>query len=319
MTDVIHKKSLTVIIPAYNEASSIAVVLSELDEVLVGLSPLRCHILVIDDGSSDQTANAVLATDLKTPIKVIRLSRNFGKEIAMSAGLEQASDSDAVVIMDADGQHPPELITEFVSYWLQGYEDVYAVRDSRNTDGWLKRQLSSIFYRCLPNDSQCITKNAGDFRLLSSRVVNALNQIQEKNRFMKGLYGWVGFKKKAISYQARPRISGETKFSLRQLLKFAMVGLTSFSVTPLRIISRIGMAVSLCSLLYGVFIFFRTVLFGVDLPGWSTLVVGMAALSGVQLISIGILGEYIGQVFIESKNRPLYLIDEILIPPSKHE
>lgn len=312
------RKSLAVVIPAYNEEESIRPVLEELDGVLQTLE-LDCLIIVVDDGSSDSTAREALGADLGTPLKLVRLTRNFGKEIAMTAGLNEALLSDAVVIMDADGQHPPSVIIDFVAYWKQGYEDIYAVRQSRDTDSYLKRGMSALFYKLLPGDQRFIENNAGDFRLLSSRVVHALNQMPEKTRFMKGLYNWVGYKKHAVPYVARPRIDGETKFTLKSLINFAIIGITSFSTLPLRIISRLGFLISAMSFAYGLYIFFRTLILGADLQGWATLIVGIAFLSGIQLISVGVLGEYIGRIFVEVKNRPLYLIDEIATTNPKYD
>lgn len=305
------KKTLSIVIPAFNEATVIVPVLEELDMVLQTLKQ-DCTIIVIDDGSRDATSKNALQSRLRTPLKLVRLSRNFGKEIAMSAGLKEARNSDAVVIMDADGQHPPALINDFITYWEQGYEDIYALRESRHTDKWLTRNLSKFFYKLLPKDAQHIKNNAGDFRLLSSRVVQALNQMPEKNRFMKGLYTWVGFKKHAIPYVVRPRLGGDTKFTLKSLIRFAITGITSFSTLPLQFISRTGFLVSGLSILYGLHVVLRTLIFGVDLPGWATLTASLTLLSGIQLVSIGVLGEYIGQIFIESKNRPLYLVEEVI-------
>jgi len=310
------RKTLNVVIPAYNEEKSIRLVLEELDRLLRTLD-MDCLIVVVDDGSSDSTASEALNADLKTPLELVRLSRNFGKEIAMTAGLNEALSSDAVVIMDADGQHPPSVILDFIAYWKQGYEDIYAVRQRRDTDNCLKRGLSSLFYKLISKDSRFIENNAGDFRLLSARMVRALSQMPEKNRFMKGLYNWAGYKKRALPYVARPRINGETKFSLKSLINFAIVGITSFSTFPLRVISRLGFIISGLSFAYGLYIFFRTLIFGADIEGWATLIVGIAFLSGIQLISMGILGEYVGNIFVEVKNRPLYLIDDIVITNPK--
>jgi glycosyltransferase involved in cell wall biosynthesis len=304
-------KILNIIIPAYNEAGVIAYVLKELDQILQALT-LKCLIIIVDDGSTDETTKEVVCTRLETPLKLIRLSRNFGKEVAMSAGLEASSDADAVVIMDADGQHPPLLIKTFIQYWLQGAEDIYAVRENSGTDKGLIWLLRSLFYKFLPSDAQYIRSNAGDFRLLSAKVVKALNQLPEKKRFMKGLYSWVGFKKQAVPYTVRSRIAGKTKFTLRNLINFALTGITSFSTFPLRLISQIGFIISISSMIYGLFVFIETIVMGADLQGWPTLVVSIAFLSGIQLISIGILGEYIAQVFSEVKNRPLYFIEETI-------
>jgi polyisoprenyl-phosphate glycosyltransferase len=306
-----HREKLGVIIPAYNEEKVIDAFLRELDSVLNQLD-LDCTIIIIDDGSTDSTVEIVRKTRTNTPITLIRFARNFGKEIAMSAGLNAANDLDAVVIMDADGQHPPKMLPIFVNYWHQGYDDVYGIRESRQTDKWVKRRLTLLFYKLAEKLSDCIVVNSGDFRLISSPMIKALNQLTEKKRFMKGLYNWVGFNKKGVPYEPRARRDGETKFSSGALIRFAVTGITSFSIIPLKLIIRLGFIVSAFSLFYGLFIFFRTLIFGADLPGWATLSVGITFLSGIQLISIGMLGEYIGEIFIESKRRPLYLIKETL-------
>lgn len=303
-------KSLSVIVPGYNEASAIRATIEELDGVLSTLG-LKCEIIVVDDGSIDGTADSALAARHATPLKVIRFSRNFGKEAAMTAGLEAAT-GDAVVIMDSDGQHPPAFIPEFVKHWKEGYDVVYAKRASRATDSWLRRTLSKIYYRIAFSGSTFIEPDAGDFRLMSAPVVKALLSLPEKTRFMKGLFNWVGFKKLAIDYTPRERTAGETKFgSLRHLFRFGILGIMSFSAFPLRMISRIGFIVAGSSVLYGVYIMIRTLFFGIDVPGWATLTVALTLLGGIQLISIGVLGEYIGLIFTEVKNRPLYIVEKV--------
>lgn len=304
-------KTLSVIVPCYNESEAIRTVLEELDGVLQSL-PLQSEIIVVDDGSADGTSAAALGAKHKTPMKVLRFSRNFGKEAAMSAGLDAAK-SDAVVIMDSDGQHPPSFIPLFVKHWQEGYDIVYAKRASRDTDGWLRRHLSNLYYKIAFSGAPHIEPDAGDFRLMSAQVVKALLSLPEKNRFMKGLFNWVGFKKFAIDYEPRERVAGETKFgSLALLFRFGILGIMSFSTMPLRLINRLGILVAASSFIYGFYIMVRTLVFGIDVPGWATLTVALLLLSGIQLISVGILGEYIGLIFTEVKNRPLYIVAETI-------
>ena len=307
-------KSLSVILPGYNEAKAIRPTIEEVDAVLSTL-PLKCEIIVVDDGSRDGTAESALLAAHTVPLKVIRFSRNFGKEAAMTAGLEAAT-GDAVVIMDSDGQHPPSYIPEFIKHWREGYDVVYARRASRATDSWLRRTLSELYYKIAFSNSTFIEPGAGDFRLISAQVVKALLSMPEKNRFMKGLFNWVGFKKFAVDYTPRARVAGETKFgSIRHLFRFGLLGIMSFSTFPLRMISRLGFFVAASSVLYGVYIAVRTLFFGVDVPGWATLTVALTLLGGIQLISIGVLGEYIGLIFTEVKNRPLYIVEKVTQQP----
>jgi glycosyltransferase involved in cell wall biosynthesis len=309
-------RSLSVILPGYNEGESIRPVIEEVDAVLATL-PLETEIIVVDDGSSDNTYESALSSRHTKPLRVIRFSRNFGKEAAMTAGLE-AVRTDAAVIMDSDGQHPPSFIPEFVKHWQAGYDVVYAKRVSRATDNRLRRYLSKLYYRIAFGGTRFIEPDAGDFRLLAAPVIKALLALPEKNRFMKGLFNWVGFSRIAIDYEPRARAAGETKYgSLLHLFRFGLMGIMSFSVLPLRLISRLGFLVAGTSVLYGLYIMIRTLCFGVDVPGWATLTVGLALLGGIQLISIGVLGEYIGLIFTEVKNRPLYIVEKSTLQASQ--
>ncbi|MBI1215830.1 MAG: glycosyltransferase [Alphaproteobacteria bacterium] len=306
-----RRESLSVIIPAYNEAQAIVPVMQELDKVLQAL-PLKCRIIVVDDGSRDATAQNAADAQCETPVRVIRFSRNFGKEAAISAGLSSV-ETDAAVIIDADGQHPPDMIPQFVKHWQEGYDVVYAKRAARDTDSWLRRNLSRLYYKIVSRENSFIESNAGDFRLMSRPVIDALNSLPEKTRFMKGLFNWVGFKKFPIEYTPRERIADESKYtSLVLLFRFGILGIMSFTTLPLRLISLLGVIVAGLSILYGSYIALRTLIFGVDVPGWATVVAGMMLLGGIQLISIGILGEYVGQIFTEVKNRPLYIVAEVV-------
>ncbi len=306
-----HIATLTILIPAYNEGKAISQVLQEIDQYLANLKNIKCTILVVDDGSRDDTALKAYGAPCRTSVEVLRLSRNFGKEAAMTAGLQNV-ETDAAVIMDADGQHPPEMITSFVQQAALGYDIVYARRSSRATDSWLRRTLSVFYYKVILQNNPFIEPNAGDFRLMTRPVIDALNSLPERNRFMKGLFNWVGFKKFALDYEPRQRVADHSKFSFLSLFRFGLLGIVSFSTVPLRFISLLGFCVAALAMFYGFFTAIRTLVFGIDTPGWATLTVGMMLLSGIQLIAIGVVGEYIGQIFTEVKNRPAYIIAEKL-------
>ncbi|KAB2641712.1 MAG: glycosyltransferase family 2 protein [Verrucomicrobia bacterium] len=296
---------ITCVVPAYNEAESIAEFLRALCQHLAGLSE-RFEVLVIDDGSSDATSQQVIAQP--GPIRLLTLSRNFGKEAAISAGLEEA-DGEVVVIIDADFQHPFPVIDEFIQHWQQGYDMVYAVRRERNTDGRLRRQLSRLFYQIMSRMSSIsIPEDAGDFRLLDRQVVHAMRRLPESNRFMKGLYSWVGFRSIGIAFTIEERRSSSSKFNFLKLLDLATTGLTSFSNIPLRLWVGVGSLISMLSIFYAIYILVHTLVFGNPLAGWATLVVAVTFLGGVQLLSIGILGEYLARIFNEVKRRPNYLV-----------
>ncbi len=296
---------ITCVVPAYNEAESIAEFLCGLCAHLAGLSE-RFEVLVVDDGSIDATSQQVIAQP--GPIRLLTLSRNFGKEAAISAGLEEA-DGEVVVIIDADFQHPFPVIDEFIEHWQQGYDMVYAVRRERNTDSKLRRQLSRMFYQIMSRMSSVrIPEDAGDFRLLDRKVVHALRRVPESNRFMKGLYSWVGFRSIGISFTIEERRSSSSKFNFLKLLDLATTGLTSFSNLPLRLWVGVGSLISLLSIFYAIYILMETLIFGNPLAGWATLVVAVTFLGGVQLLSIGILGEYLARIFNEVKRRPNYII-----------
>jgi glycosyltransferase involved in cell wall biosynthesis len=241
---------------------------------------------------------------------VINLSRNFGKEIALTAGLDHAA-GQAIIPIDADLQDPPELIGEMIAKWREGYDVVYCTRRSREGETWLKRFTADYFYRIIGHLSQVtIPSNTGDFRLLDRRVVEALKQMPERNRFMKGLFAWVGFKQTALYFDRNPRFRGDTKWNYWKLWNFALDGITSFSLLPLKVWSYVGSIISLLSLLYAIYLVLRTLILGIDLPGYASLMVAILFLGGIQLIGLGVLGEYLGRVYEEVKNRPLYLVRE---------
>jgi len=301
---------LSVVVPAFNEEEAIVPFLQELDAFLLQ-QKLESEIILVDDGSSDCTVGHALNIPLKTPLSVVRLSRNFGKENAMTAGLHVSS-GDAIILMDADGQDPPALIEELVRGWREGYDMVVGVRHDRKQESFSRKRLTQLFYCIATAFSPLIERNTGDFRLMSRRVADVILSLPESNRFMKGLYNWVGYRRLAIPYEHRKRIGGKTKFTFPALLRFGMTGLISFSTLPLRLIGQMGLLVAACAILYGLYIMVRTLHFGIDVPGWATVVVALTLLGGVQLISLGILGEYIGQIFIETKRRPIYVIETVI-------
>jgi glycosyltransferase involved in cell wall biosynthesis len=300
---------ITCVVPAYNEAEGITEFINTLCTYLSGLTE-KYDVIVVDDGSRDETALKIISASGGLPVKLLTLSRNFGKEAAISAGLDQAH-GEVVVIIDADFQHPIDLIGEFISHWQQGYDMVYGVRTHRDADSPLRRNLSRMFYSLLSRGASVdIPADAGDFRLLDQRVVEALRLLPETGKFMKGLYSWVGFNKVAIPFECGARMTGKSKFNLPKLFDLAMTGLTSFSSFPLRMWVGVGFFISSAAIIYAIYILVRTVVSGTDLPGWATLVVAVTFLGGVQLLSVGLLGEYVARIFNEVKRRPGYLIAE---------
>lgn len=296
---------ITCVVPAFNEEEGIARFLRELCQHLTGLTD-RFDVVVVDDGSADLTSQRVLG--VAGPIRLLTLSRNFGKEAAISAGLEEA-EGDVVVIIDADFQHPFPVIDEFIRHWQQGYDMVYAVLAEQSQGSPMRRALRNAFYQVLSYGSTVrIPRNAGDFRLLDRKVVQALRQLPEANRFMKGLYAWVGFRSIGITFTAEERHASTSKFSFAKLFDLSVTGLTSFSNLPLRLWVGVGSVISLLSICYGTYIVFETMIIGNPVAGWATLVVAITFLGGVQLLSIGILGEYLARIFNEVKRRPNYLI-----------
>lgn len=302
---------ISCVLPAYNEEKNLLALIPQLCQQLSELSS-HYEVWIIDDGSIDATAEVVIECAASYPVNLLQLARNFGKENAITAGLDYAR-GDLVILMDADFQHPLKEIPLFFNYWQQGFDMVFGIRKDRENENVFKRRFSSCFYWFMSRKSTpvAIEPDAGDFRLFDRRVVDALRQLPERTRFMKGLYSWVGFRSIGLAYQVDERRTGNSGFNFWRLLELAVTGITSFTILPLRISSAIGATVSLVSILYGMYITMRTMIFGVDLPGWATLVAGISLLSGVQLLSIGILGEYIAKVFIEVKQRPAYIIGRL--------
>ncbi|MCW5590409.1 MAG: glycosyltransferase family 2 protein [Legionellales bacterium] len=296
---------ISALVPAHNEQ---AVIGDFLPALIASLEDLTHHfeIIVIDDGSKDDT----LALARTFPIKILSFSRNFGKEIAITAGLEHAK-GDVIIIIDCDFQHPLQYLPTFLQHWADGNDMVYGIRDNREHESYLKRKFTQAFYALMQKITQTqLPANAGDFRLLNRNVVNAINQCREYHRFMKGLYAWVGFKTIGIPYTAEERKAGQSSWHFRKLLELAITGITSFSSIPLRAWGIIGLIISAISFTYALFILIKTLLFGVDVPGFATITVAVMFFGGIQLLSIGILGEYIGRIFDEVKHRPKYFIDQ---------
>jgi glycosyltransferase involved in cell wall biosynthesis len=301
------RPAISCVVPAYNEAANLGPLLTGLTAQLAQLTD-RWEVIVVDDGSRDATPAAMAPWVMNPGVRYVRLSRNFGKEAALTAGIDCAA-GDVVLLMDADLQHPASLVPEMVAAWRHGADMVCAARASRADESLLKRIGTAIFYRLVNHNSPVpIPVDAGDFRLMDRRVVDALKALPERNRFMKGLYAWVGFDTVIIPYVPAERHAGTSTFSLRSLSKLAFTGVTAFTNAPLRLWSGIGVVVALGALGFGLWIVAEHFIYGSDVPGWATLVCGMMFFSGVQLLSIGILGEYVGRIFDEVKQRPVYLI-----------
>lgn len=299
---------LSVVVPAYNEAEVLPEFHRRLSQTLSGLD-LDCEIIYVNDGSKDSTVvilHALRQDDSR--VTIVDLSRNFGKEIAMTAGLDHAS-GDAVVLIDADLQDPPELIHDLVRHWRDGYDDVYAKRLSRDGESFMKRATAHLFYRLLRALSNVdIPPDTGDFRLLSRRAVDSLRQLKEQHRFMKGLFNWVGFERKEVTYKRDPRSAGKSKWNYWRLWNFALEGITSHSTAPLRIASYLGFFVAFCAFLYALFMVYDKLVHDNPVAGYPSLLVTILFLGGVQLITLGVIGEYLGRMFDESKGRPLYFV-----------
>ena len=299
--------SISCVLPAFNEGQSLPALLTELSQELSRHFE-RWEIIVVNDGSSDDTEIAIAPWLVGRGVRYVSLSRNFGKEAALTAGLDRAR-SDLVLLMDADLQHPPALIPDMLRAWRDGADMVYTVRATRGDESFLKKLGTRIFYRVVNAGSAVpIPANAGDFRLLDRSVVEALRSLPERNRFMKGLYAWVGFRTVAVPYEPSERYAGDSSFSMRGLSRLAVTGVTAFTNAPLRLWSAVGATIAVCALLGGVWIVIEHFTSGSNVAGFATLAVSAMFFSGVQLLSIGILGEYIGRIFDEVKQRPVYLV-----------
>ena len=303
------KPFLSLVVPCYNEADNVDQLQQRLAAVLDGLAVVW-EVVYVNDGSRDTTLRRLEALHERDGrVCVVNLSRNFGKETAMTAGLEHAR-GEAVVVIDADLQDPPELIPELVAEWRQGYDVVYAQRQARHGETWLKRTTASMFYRLMASlGGVKLPRDTGDFRLMSRRAVDALLQLRERHRFMKGLFAWIGFPSKAVPYDRHPRHGGQTSFSYWKLWNFAIEGVTSFTVMPLKIASYLGLLVSLLAGIYAAQMIIRTILFGNPVAGYPSLMTAILFLGGAQMLTLGVIGEYLGRIFNETKQRPLYLVE----------
>lgn len=303
-------KKITILLPAYNEAESFDELKNCMQQVISENTGYEWEFLIINDGSTDNTlqlAQALNSSDSR--YHYMDLSRNYGKEIALMAGMDYV-DCDAVIIMDADMQHPVSVISEMIRYWEEGFDDVYAQRQTSD-ESWLKQLTSKLYYRILQKSTDIpIQKDTGDFRLLDRKCVESLKQMRETDRNNKGMFSWIGFRKKGIYYQQKERRHGKTKWSYYRLLNLAMTGITSFTTTPLRFASVFGIIVSLLAFCYLAYIIVKTILYGDPVRGYPTLMVTILFLGGIQLIAIGIIGEYLSHIFNETKKRPGYFVRE---------
>ena len=304
-------KKITVIIPAYNEEESLPPLYERLEKLMRSMDHYEFEILFVNDGSKDNTINLIKEYREKdNRICYVDFSRNFGKEIAMIAGLDYAT-GDCVIFMDADLQDPPELIPELVKYWEEGYDDVYAKRSSRKGETWLKKFTSKMYYRVLQHLTNIpIQEDTGDFRLLDRRCVNALKKMRESQRQSKSMFSWIGYKKKEVLYDRDPRIAGKTKWNYKKLVDLAIDGITSFTTSPLRISTYISIPTFIVLFVYFVYVIAKCIVTSTAIQAYQAIILLILFFSGVQILLFGIIGEYLGRIFNESKNRPLYLVNE---------
>jgi glycosyltransferase involved in cell wall biosynthesis len=310
---------LSLVVPVFNEMESVSLFINKVNATFQNIPAIILEFVFVNDGSTDLTLEQLLEYQtIDSRIKVIDLSRNFGKEAALTAGL-QAATGQVIVPIDVDLQDPPELILEMITKWRQGYEVVLGHRINRDSDSWSKRISANCFY-FLHNKmaDPKLPENVGDFRLMDRSVVDALNHLPESRRFMKGLFAWVGFRTAYVDYTRPERVAGSTKFNGWRLWNFALEGITSFSTDPLRIWTYLGVTVSLLSFVFAIFIIIKVLLYGIDAPGYASLMVAVTFLGGLQLIGIGVIGEYLGRTYIESKRRPIFLIRRIYESPKNN-
>ena len=304
-------KKITIIIPAYNEEESLPHLYERLEKLMTSMEHYEFEILFVNDGSKDNTINLIKEYREKdNRICYVDFSRNFGKEIAMIAGLDYAT-GDCVIFMDADLQDPPELIPELVKYWEEGYDDVYAKRNSRKGETWLKKFTSKMYYRVLQHLTNVpIQQDTGDFRLLDRRCVNALRKMRESQRNSKSMFSWIGYKKKEVLYDRDPRIAGKTKWNYKKLVDLAIDGITSFTTSPLRISTYISIPTFIVLFVYFVYVIAKCIVTSTMIQAYQAIILLILFFSGVQILLFGIIGEYLGRIFNESKDRPLYLVNE---------
>lgn len=303
-------KKVSILIPCYNEEKSLPLLYTELCSLMNSLNDYTWEVLFVNDGSKDNTLNIIKALRINdNRINYVDLTRNFGKENAMLAGFDYVT-GDCMVILDADLQDPPSLIPQLLEYWEEGYDDVYAKRASRGKESRLRKLFSLLFYKILDHSTRFdVLQNVGDFRLLDRRCINALKKLRESERYTKGMFCWIGYRKKEVVFDRGDRIAGESNWKFLKLLDLAIEGITSFTTAPLRFASIFGFLVAFSGFMLAVFYGVKTIFYGDDVKGFTTLVVLMLFIGGIQLLSIGILGEYIGRIFNETKKRPTYLAD----------
>ena len=304
-------KKISLLIPCYNEEKTIPMLYPELTKLMEKNNQYEWEVMFVNDGSVDGTMDQLRVLREKDQrFNYVDLSRNFGKEIAMLAGFDYVT-GDCMIIIDADLQDPPSLIPEMLKYWEEGYEDVYAKRKSRGKESWLRKRLSLIFYKLLQSSSRFdVLQNVGDFRLLDRCCINALKRMRESERYTKGMYSWIGFKKKEVEFDRGDRVAGESSWNYKQLFSLAIDGITSFSNLPLRISTVIGCLVSLLAFIYMLFVYVKALVWGDPVRGYPSMVMLILFLGGIQLLSLGIIGEYIGRIYNETKNRPDYIVRE---------
>lgn len=311
-------KKISILIPAYNEEDVLPKLYDRLNQLAKIIEDYNFEFLFVNDGSRDKTLSTIKELAQKDHrISFVNLSRNFGKEVAMIAGIDYVT-GDATVIIDADLQDPPELIPDMINYWEKGYDDIYARRINRDGETWLKKATSKAFYRVLQKSTRIpIQQDTGDFRLLDKRCVEALRQIRESQRYTKGMFSWIGYKKKEITYKRDPRAAGETKWNYFKLVDLAIEGIVSFTTAPLRWSTVMGIIVSTAAFLYIIYIVIETLINGADIAGYPSTMAVILFLGGIQLLSLGVIGEYVARIFSETKNRPLYFIEEYHVSKDK--
>lgn len=304
-------KKITILVPAYNEEEALPFLYERVSKIMDEMKNYEFELLFVNDGSKDNTLNEIKELRKKDKrISYVDFSRNFGKEIGMIAGLDYAT-GDCVIIMDADLQDPPELISQMVELWEQGYDDVYAQRKSRAGETWLKKFTSKMYYRVLQSLTKVeIQKDTGDFRLLDRRCVNALKKMRETGRNSKSMFSWIGYNKKAIFYDRDPRVAGKSKWNYKKLIDLAIDGITAFTTSPLRISTCLSIPTFLALFIYFIYVIIKCIRLNIAIQAYQAIILLILFFSGVQIILIGIMGEYLGRIFNESKHRPLYLVNE---------
>lgn len=304
-------KKVTVLVPCYNEEEALPLFYDRICNTIAEIPGYEWELLFVNDGSRDNTLQIMRNLHMRdSRVSYVGLSRNFGKERAMLAGFDYAA-GDCMVIMDADLQDPPELLPQMLRYWEEGYEDIYAKRSSRGKESFMRRFFSLMYYRILQKTTKIeVLQNVGDFRLLDRCCIEALKQMRESERYTKGMFCWIGFHKKEMVFDRGDRAAGKSSWNFMSLFALAIEGITSFSIAPLRISTIIGLVVSIAAFIYMIFIFVKTLIFGDPVQGFPTIMIVMLFLGGIQLLSIGVLGEYIGRIFNESKHRPVYIVSE---------